>query len=227
MTTNIKQATGKLGVLLPGMGAVATTVIAGVYAVNKGISKPIGSTTQMGTIRLGKRTENRTPLIKDFVPLTNIKDIVFGGWDIFEDNMFQSATNAGVLDRYLLEQLKPELEAIKPMKAVFNKRYITKIDGPNVKTGANKMDLAEQVRQDIRDFKAKNNCERLVMVWTGSTEIYIQESEVHQTIASLEEGLRNNHDDIPPSMIYAYAAIKEGVPYANGAPNLSADVPAM
>lgn len=227
MATNIKQATGKLGVLLPGMGAVATTVIAGVYAVNKGISKPIGSTTQMGTIRLGKRTENRTPLIKDFVPLTNIKDIVFGGWDIFEDNMFQSATNAGVLDRYLLEQLKPELEAIKPMKAVFNKRYITKIDGPNVKTGANKMDLAEQVRQDIRDFKAKNNCERLVMVWTGSTEIYIQESEVHQTIASLEEGLRNNHDDIPPSMIYAYAAIKEGVPYANGAPNLSADVPAM
>jgi len=227
MTTNIKQATGKLGVLLPGMGAVATTVIAGVYAVNKGISKPIGSTTQMGTIRLGKRTENRTPLIKDFVPLTNIKDIVFGGWDIFEDNMFQSATNAGVLDRYLLEQPKPELEAIKPMKAVFNKRYITKIDGPNVKTGANKMDLAEQVRQDIRDFKAKNNCERLVMVWTGSTEIYIQESEVHQTIASLEEGLRNNHDDIPPSMIYAYAAIKEGVPYANGAPNLSADVPAM
>jgi myo-inositol-1-phosphate synthase len=227
MSTTIKSAEGRLGILLPGMGAVATTFIAGVYAVNKGISKPIGSTTQMGTIRIGKRTDNNTPLIKDFIPLADIKNIAFGGWDLFNDNVYQSAVNAGVLDRYTLEQLKPELEAIKPMKAVFDKKYVTKLDGPNVKTGATKMDLAEQLRQDIRDFKAKNNCDRLVMVWCGSTEIYIQESAVHQTIESLENGLRNNDENIPSSMIYAYAALMEKVPYANGAPNLSADIPAL
>ena len=227
MTSNIKKPQGKLGILLPGMGAVATTFIDGVYAVNKGISKPIGSTTQMGTIRIGKRTDNNTPLIKDFIPLADIKNIAFGGWDLFNDNVYQSAVNAGVLDRYTLEQLKPELEAIKPMKAVFDKKYVTKLDGPNVKTGATKMDLAEQLRQDIRDFKAKNNCDRLVMVWCGSTEIYIQESSVHQTIESLENGMRNNDENIPSSMIYAYAALMEKVPYANGAPNLSADIPAL
>jgi myo-inositol-1-phosphate synthase len=227
MSTTIKSAEGKLGILLPGMGAVATTFIAGVYAVNKGISKPIGSTTQMGTIRIGKRTDNNTPLIKDFIPLADIKNIAFGGWDLFDDNVYQSAVHAGVLDRYTLEQLKSELEAIKPMKAVFDKKYVTKLDGPNVKTGATKMDLAEQLRQDIRDFKAKNNCDRLVMVWCGSTEIYIQESAVHQTIESLENGLRNNDENIPSSMIYAYAALMEKVPYANGAPNLSADIPAL
>ncbi len=227
MTTTIKSAEGRLGILLPGLGAVATTLIAGVFAVNKGISKPIGSTTQMGTIRIGKRTSDNNPLIKDFIPLADIKNIVFGGWDLFEDNVYQSAVNAGVLDRYTLEQLKPELESIKPMKAVFDKKYVTKIDGPNVKKAATKMELADQLRQDIRDFKTKNNCDRLVMVWTGSTEIYIQESEVHQTIEKLEEGLRNNDENIPSSMIYAYAAIKEGVPYANGAPNLSADIPAL
>ncbi len=227
MNTTIKSAEGRLGILLPGMGAVATTFIAGVYAVNKGISKPIGSTTQMGRIRIGKRTDNNTPLIKDFIPLADIKNIAFGGWDLFNDNVYQSAVNAGVLDRYTLEQLKPELEAIKPMKAVFDKKYVIKLDGPNVKTGATKMDLAEQLRQDIRDFKAKNNCDRLVMVWCGSTEIYIQESAVHQTIESLENGLRNNDENIPSSMIYAYAALMEKVPYANGAPNLSADIPAL
>lgn len=227
MSTTIKSAEGRLGILLPGMGAVATTFIAGVYAVNKGISKPIGSTTQMGTIRIGKRTDNNTPLIKDFIPLADIKNIAFGGWDLFNDNVYQSAVNAGVLDRYTLEQLKPELEAIKPMKAVFDKKYVTKLDGPNVKTGATKMDLAEQLRQDIRDFKAKNNCDRLVMVWCGSTEIYIQESAVHQTIESLENSMRNNDENIPSSMIYAYAALMEKVPYANGAPNLSADIPAL
>ncbi|MBQ19482.1 MAG: inositol-3-phosphate synthase [Flavobacteriales bacterium] len=227
MNLNIKSAEGRLGILLPGMGAVATTFIAGVYAVNKGISKPIGSTTQMGRIRIGKRTDNNTPLIKDFIPLADIKNIAFGGWDLFNDNVYQSAVNAGVLDRYTLEQLKPELEAIKPMKAVFDKKYVIKLDGPNVKTGATKMDLAEQLRQDIRDFKAKNNCDRLVMVWCGSTEIYIQESAVHQTIESLENGLRNNDENIPSSMIYAYAALMEKVPYANGAPNLSADIPAL
>jgi len=227
MASNIKQPEGKLGILLPGMGAISTTVIAGVLAVNKGISKPIGSTTQMGRIRIGKRTDNNSPLIKDFIPLADINNIAFGGWDIFEDNMYQAAVNAGVLDRYLLEQLKPDLEAIKPMKAVFDKHYVTKLDGPNVKKAATKWELAEQVRQDIRDFKANNNCERLVMVWCGSTEIYIQESEVHQTIESLEAGLKNNDVNIPPSMIYAYAAIMEKVPYANGAPNLSADIPAL
>jgi myo-inositol-1-phosphate synthase len=227
MTNEIKSADGKLGILLPGLGAVATTLIAGVFAVNKGISKPIGSTTQMGTIRVGKRTSDNNPLIKDFIPLADIKNIVFGGWDLFEDNVYQSAVNAGVLDRYTLEQLKPELESIKPMKAVFDKKYVTKIDGPNVKKAATKMELADQLRQDIRDFKTKNNCDRLVMVWTGSTEIYIQECAVHQTIESLEEGLRKNDENIPSSMIYAYAAIKEGVPYANGAPNLSADIPAL
>ncbi len=223
----IQETNGKLGILLPGMGAVASTLIAGVYAVNKGISKPIGSVSQMGNIRLGKRTENRNPLIKDFVPIAKLTDIVFGGWDIFEDNMFEAAANAQVLDRYLLEQIRPEMEAIKPMKAVFDKNYVKKLDGTFFKEAANKMELAEMVMEDIRDFKAKNNCERLVMVWCGSTEIYIQESEVHSSIEKLEEGLRNNHPDIPPSMIYAYAAVKMGVPYANGAPNLSCDVKAM
>ncbi len=227
MSINIANADGKLGILLPGMGAVATTLIAGVHAVNKGIAKPIGSTSQMGTIRLGKRTDNNTPLIKDFIPLADIKNLVFGGWDIFEENVYQSAKHAGVLDSSLLEQLKPELEAIKPMKAVFDNRYVTKLNGTYIKDAANKMELAEALRQDIRDFKAKNNCDRLVMVWTASTEIYIQESAVHQTIESLEEGMRNNDENIPPSMLYAYAAIKEGIPYANGAPNLSADIPAL
>ena len=227
MTPNIASADGKLGILLPGMGAVATTLIAGVYAVNKGISKPIGSTTQMGTIRLGKRTDNNTPLIKDFISLANLEDIVFGGWDIFEENVYESAKHAGVLDRYLLEQLKPELEAIKPMKAAFDKKYVTKLEGSYIKNAPTKMDLAEELRQDIRDFKAANNCDRLAMVWCGSTEIYIEEGAVHQTVESLEEGMRNNDENIPSSMLYAYAAIKEGVPYANGAPNLSADIPAL
>lgn len=227
MTNEIKSADGKLGILLPGLGAVATTLIAGVYAVNKGISKPIGSTTQMGTIRLGKRTEKRNPLIKDFIPLADIKNVVFGGWDLFEDNVYESALNAGVLEKTTLDMLKPELEAIKPMKAVFDKNYVKKLHGTYVKEGKTKMDLADQLRQDIRDFKAKNNCDRLVMVWCGSTEIYIEETTVHKTIESLEEGLRNNDVNIPSSMIYAYAAIKEGIPYANGAPNLSADIPAL
>ncbi|MCB0402973.1 MAG: inositol-3-phosphate synthase [Flavobacteriales bacterium] len=227
MSQNIASAEGRLGILLPGLGAVATTLIAGVYAVNKGLSKPIGSATQMGTIRIGKRTDNHTPLIKDFIPLADIQQVAFGGWDVFEDNVYEAAVHAQVLDKTLLDQLKPELEAIKPMKAVFDKRYVKKLEGSWVKTGATKMDLADQLRQDIRDFKAKNNCDRLAMVWCGSTEIYIEEAAVHQTIESLEEGMRNNDENIPSSMIYAYAAIMEGVPYANGAPNLSADIPAL
>jgi myo-inositol-1-phosphate synthase len=225
--SKVKPATGKLGILTPGMGAVASTFMAGVIAVNKGLAKPIGSVSQMGDIRLGKRTDNRNPLIKDFVPLTKLTDIVFGGWDIFEDNMYESAIHAKVLDKTLLDQIRPELEAIKPMKAVFDREYVKRLDGPNVKTGANKMELAEAIMEDMRRFKEENGCDRLVMVWCGSTEIYIEPSEVHSTLAKLEEGMRNNDPNIPPSMIYAYAAVKMGIPYANGAPNLSCDVEAM
>lgn len=224
---SIQAPTGKLAILTPGMGAVSTTFMAGVISIRKGLAKPIGSLTQMGTIRLGKRTDNRNPRIKDFVPLTELEDIEFGGWDLFEDNAYEAAVNAGVLDRYLLEQIKDELEQIKPMKAVFDKEYVKKLDGPNVKKAATKMELAEAVMEDIRRFKEEKGCDRAVMVWCGSTEIYIEESDVHSSIAKLEEGLRNNHPDIAPSMIYAYAAIKMGIPYANGAPNLSCDVDGM
>jgi myo-inositol-1-phosphate synthase len=181
----------------------------------------------MGDIRLGKRTDNRNPLIKDFVPLAKLTDIVFGGWDIFEDNMYESAIHAKVLDKTLLDQIRPELEAIKPMKAVFDRNYVKRLDGRNVKTGANKMELAEALMEDMRRFKAENGCDRLVMVWCGSTEIYIEPSDVHSSLEKLEEGMRNNDPNIPPSMVYAYAAVKMGVPYANGAPNLSCDVEAM
>ena len=223
----IQEPKGKLGILTPGMGAVASTLMAGVIAVNKGIAQPIGSLTQMGRIRLGKRTEGRNPLIKDFVPLANLNDVVFGGWDIFEDNMYEAALHAGVLEKDLLNQMRPELEAIQPMKAVFDKNYVKRLEGSHVKNAPTKMALAEQVMDDIRRFKEENNCERLVMVWCGSTEIYIEPGDVHSSLEKLEEGLRNNHPDIPPSMIYTYAAVKMGVPYANGAPNLSCDVPAI
>lgn len=223
----IKDTNGKLGILMPGLGAVATTLIAGVIAVRKGLSQPIGSLTQMGTIRLGKRTENRNPLIKDMVPLADLNDIVFGGWDLYPDNVYEAAVNAKVLDRYLLEQIKPDLEAIKPMPAVFQPEYARRLTGEYIKPQTNKMELAEALMEDIRKFKEDNNCERLVMVWCGSTEIYIEEGPVHQTMETLEEGLRNNDPAIPPSMIYAYAAVKMGVPYANGSPNLSCDIPAI
>lgn len=223
----IQEPKGKLGILTPGMGAVASTFMAGVIAVNKGIAEPIGSLTQMGRIRLGKRTDGRNPLIKEFVPIANLNDIAFGGWDIFEDNMYEAAVHAGVLEKELLDQIKPELEAIKPMKAVFDKNYVKRLEGSYKKEAANKMELAEQVMEDIRRFKEENDCERLVMVWCGSTEVYIEPGEVHSSLAKLEEGMRNNDPDIPPSMIYTYAAVKMGIPYANGAPNLSCDVPAI
>ena len=210
-----------------GLGAVATTFIAGVLAVRKGIASPIGSVTQMGTIRLGKRTDGRSPLVKDFVPLADLNDIVFGGWDIFEDNCYESAKHAGVLEKDLLEQIRPELEAIKPWKAVFDRQYVKRLDGPNVKKGKNKRDLAEQLREDIRAFKKDHHLSRLVMIWCGSTEIYLTESPAHQTLEAFEKGLEENDPLIPSSMIYTYAALMEGVPYANGAPNLSVDVPAM
>lgn len=223
----VEPAKGKLGILTPGMGAVSTTLMAGVIAINKGLAEPIGSLTQMGTIRLGKRTENRNPNIKDFVSLTPLTDIVFGGWDIYDDNVYEASSNAEVLDQRLLDQIKPELEAIKPMKAVFDQRFVKNLEGTNIKEGATLMDLAEQLIADIEKFKVDNNCERLAMVWCGSTEIYIEESEVHATLANFEEGLRNNDPNIAPSMLYTYAALKTGTPYANGAPNLSCDFPAM
>lgn len=227
MKEQIQSADGKLGILLPGLGAVATTMIAGVIAVNKGLSKPIGALTQMGSIRLGKRTENRYPLIKDFVPLAELSDIAFGGWDLYTDNVFEAAMNAKVLDAGLLQSIKPELEAIVPMKAVFDKSYVKNLDGENVKKAATKYELAEQVMDDIENFREANDCNRVVIVWCGSTEKYIEESDVHNSIASFEEGLRNNDPAISPSMIYAYAAIKMGVPFANGAPNLTCDIPAL
>src|SRR5580704_2536891 len=225
--TEIAPAKGKLGIMIPGMGAVATTFVAGVEAVRKGISSPIGSLTQMGTIRLGKRTEGRSPKIKDFVPLAGLNDLVFTGWDIFEDDMYAAAGKAGVLDRSLLEQVKPFLSTIKPRKAVFDKNYVKKLDGPNVKKGKNKMELAEQVRDDIRDFKKSSGADRLVMIWCGSTETFIEASAAHKTVEALEKAMHANDEKIAPSMIYAYAALKEGVPFANGAPNLTVDIPAM
>jgi myo-inositol-1-phosphate synthase len=222
-----QAAKGKLGILIPGLGAVATTVIAGVEAVKKGMSQPIGSLTQMSTIRLGKRTENRKPLINDFVPLAQLKDIVFGGWDIYEDNVYEASVNAGVIEAHQLKKLKPELEKIKPMSAVFDKNYIKNIDGPNVKTAATKYDLAKALMEDIEIFKIKNNCSRLVMVWCASTEKYVEPCEIHQSIELFEIALKNNDERIAPSMIYAYAALKMEVPFANGAPNLTVDIPAL
>jgi myo-inositol-1-phosphate synthase len=226
-TREIAPADGKLGVLLPGMGAVATTFVAGVEAIRRGLSRPIGSLTQMGTVRLGKRTENRAPRVADFVPLAKLDDIVFGGWDIYEDNAYEAACKAGVLGREHLEPLKPFLEGVAPWPAVFDPNYVKKLSGTNVKKGKTKRDLAEQLVADIESFKKSNGLDRVVMVWCGSTEIYKQVSEVHSTLKSLEKGLDENDPDIPPSMIYAYAAIRSGIPYANGAPNLSADVPAL
>jgi myo-inositol-1-phosphate synthase len=223
----IAPAKGRLGIMIPGMGAVATTFVAGVEAVRKKIASPIGSLTQMGTIRLGKRTEGRFPKISEFVPLAGLNDLVFTGWDIFEDDMYSAAGNAGVLERSLLEQVKPFLSSIKPRKAVFDKNYVKKLDGPNVKKGKNKMELAEQLRDDIRDFKKSSGADRLVMIWCGSTESFIKAAPVHQSLAAFEKGLRASDENIAPSMIYAYAALKEGVPFANGAPNLTVDIPVM
>jgi myo-inositol-1-phosphate synthase len=223
----IEKAEGKLGIMLVGLGAVSTTTIAGVLAIRRGLAKPIGSLTQMGTVRLGKRTEANFPKIKDFVPLASLDDIVFGGWDLFDENCYEAAKTAGVLEKDLLDQIRPELEQIRPWPAVFDRRYVKRLDGPNVKKGKNKRDLADQVRADIQKFKKDNGLSRLVMVWAGSTEVYLTESPVHATIEAFEKGLEASDDNIPSSMIYAYAAIKEGIPYANAAPNLSADVPAL
>jgi myo-inositol-1-phosphate synthase len=223
----IAPATGKLGVLIPGLGAVSTTFIAGVEAVKRGLAQPVGSLTQLSTIRLGKRTDNRSPMIKDFVPLAKLDDLVFGGWDIFEDTAYESALNAGVLEKDLLGKVKEPLSAIKPMKAVFDQEYVKRINGPNVKKAANNMEKAKMLMDDIERFRKENNCTRLVMVWCGSTEVFHHPAPCHQTLAAFEKALETNDPEIAPSQIYAYAALKSGVPYANGAPNLSADTPAL
>ena len=221
----IEPATGKLGVMVVGLGAVATTFIAGVEAVRRGIAKPIGSLTQMGTIRLGKRTDNNSPLIREYLPIAQLNDLVFTGWDIFEDNVYESAAHAKVLDKDLVEQLKPFLETIKPLPAVFDQYYVKRLHGTHVKTGKNKRDLAEQVRADIQAFK--KTVDRVVMIWCGSTEIFLEPTAVHQSIEAFEKGLETDDIGIAPSQIYAYAALSEGVPFANGAPNLTVDIPAL
>jgi myo-inositol-1-phosphate synthase len=223
----VGPAKGRLGILTPGMGAVATTFFAGVEAVKQGLGKPIGSLTQMGTIRLGKRTDNRHPMIKDFVPLAKLEDIVFGGWDIFEDNAYQAASKAQVLEKELLEKIKPQLEAITPMAAVFDSAYVKNITGPNVKKAANKYELGEALRADIRNFIKRNELDRAVVVWCASTESYIAPGPAHQSLAAFEKAMKENDPTIAPSMIYAWAALMEGVPFANGAPNLTVDIPAI
>ena len=223
----IKAPRGKLGVLIPGMGAVGTTFIAGVEAIRRGLGKPFGSLTQMATIRLGKRTDNRSPLIKDFVPLAKLDDMVFGGWDIFSENAYESALQAGVLEKTLLDQLKKPLTAIKPMKAVFDPAYLHNLSGPNIKKKGSKMDKAQALMDDIKRFKKKTGASRLVMLWCGSTEVYHKPAACHQSLKAFEKGLVEDDPNIAPSQIYAYAALKLGVPFGNGAPNLTNDVPAL
>src|SRR5271163_3842971 len=221
----IAPATGKLGIMVVGLGAVATTLVAGVEAVRRGLAKPIGSLTQMGTIRLGKRTDANSPLIKDFVPIAQLDDLVFTGWDIFGGNLYDAAKTAQVLDRDQLEQIRPFLESIEPMPAVFDQHYVKRLEGKKIKTGKNKCDLANQIRNDIAEFKTKTD--RQVMIWCGSTEIFLEPTEVHQTLEAFERGMVNDDPGISPSMLYAWAALKEGIPFANGAPNLSVDIPAL
>ena len=224
---NIQKPSGKLGVMTVGMGAVATTFIAGVISIRKGLSKPIGSLTQMGTIRLGKRTEKKNPLIKDFIDLAGLDDLVFGGWDIFPDNAYEAAVKAGVLRREHLDPVREELEALKPWPAVFDQRYVKNLHGDNVKKAPTKYDYARLLIEDIRKFKEENSLDRMVMVWCASTEIFLKKEPVHETIEAFEKAMKENHPSIAPSMIYAYAALQSGVPFANGAPNLTVDIPAI
>ena len=225
--TAIRPATGKLGILTPGLGAVATTFMAGVESVRRGAALPIGSLTQLSTIRLGDRAEGRSPLIKDFISLAALDDIVFGAWDPIPDDAYVAAKKAGVLTSMDLEPLKDFLSAIRPMSAAFDQHYVTRLHGTNVKRGRNKRHLAEQLREDIRTFREASGAERVVAVWCGSTEIFIRPSEVHATIEAFERAMEEDHPDIAPSMLYAWACLMEDVPYANGAPNLAVDTPAL
>ena len=224
----ISKPKGKLGVLIPGIGgAVSTTFIAGIEAHKKDIGKLFGSLSQMGTIRIGKRTEKNTPLIKDLIKLTDINDLEFFGWDVYPEDCYKASLKAGVLDKDLIENLKETLQNIKPNKAVFNKKFAENLNGKNIKKEKNYFKLANELIKEIKDFKKDKNIDRLVMIWCGSTEIFFKKGKVHQTLKSFENGLKSNHKDISPSMIYAYAAIKSGAAYANGAPNLSVDIPAL
>ena len=223
----ITQPKGKLGVMIPGMGAVATTFIAGVEAIRRHLARPFGSLTQMGTIRLGRRTDKRTPAIKDFVPLAELDDLIFAGWDPFVDNGYEAAMKAGVLERSLLDQVKDFLKGIIPMPAVFDQKFVKNLHGENVKKGKTKMDLAEQLMDDMRRFKKEKGLDRLVVIWCASTETFLKTGAVHRTLTAFEKGLRSSSPDIAPSMVYAYAALKLGVPFANGAPNLTVDIPAL
>ena len=217
----------KLGVLIPGMGSVASTFICGVIACNRGLSKPIGSMTQMGSIRLGKRTEKRNPLVKDFVPTVDMNNLVFTGWDINQENVYDIALKSKVLKNDLLEELKPDLQKINVLKGVFDEKYVRRLNGNWIKSGENKLDLAKQVMADIESFNESSGVNSNVMIWCGSTEVYMEPSEIHLSLDAFEEGLKSNHEDIAPSMIYAYAALKMGIPFANGAPNLTVDIPAL
>jgi myo-inositol-1-phosphate synthase len=225
--STIAPARGKLGILMPGLGAVSTTFIIGVEAIRKGLGEPIGSLTQMGTIRLGKRTAKRSPRIKDFVPLASLDKLVFGGWDIYNENVYDAAVNAQVLDRSLLDAVKDRIEDIRPMKAVFDRNYVKRLEGKHVKRGKTKLDLARQLMDDIARFKKEQGCSRMLMIWCASTEVFTKLQPVHESIESFEAGLKKNHPAIAPSMIYAYAALQSGVPFANGAPNLTLDIPAL
>ena len=224
---SIATTKGKLGILTPGMGAVSTTFMAGVEMVRRGEALPIGSLTQTGTIRLGKRTKGQSPKIKDFVPIEKIENLVFGGWDIFPDSAYEAARKAGVLERHHLETVRKFLDGIRPMKAAFSQDYVKRLQGSHVKKYKNKFDLAQQLKEDIQEFKKKTGVSRLVMAWCGSTEIFLQPNPVHSTPEKLEKAMKENHPAIAPSMLYAYAAITSGVPFANGAPNLTVDIPAM
>ena len=223
----VRPAEGPLGVLLPGLGAVATTFIAGVEAVKQGLGAPVGSLTQLQTIRLGARSDGRSPLIRDFLPLAKLDHLRFGGWDLHGEDALTVARRAAVLDGPLLDQISEPLAAIQPMPAVFSSDYVRRLEGTHVKQQTSKRDLAEAVRADIRAFKASNGLQRCVMVWCGSTEVFLKPGPVHETLEAFEAGLAKNDPGIAPSMIYAYAALMEGVPYANGAPNLTVDTPAI
>ena len=223
----VQPAAGKLGILVVGIGAVSSTLIAGIELIKKGLGRPVGSVTQLGTIRLGKRTEKRTPLIKDFVPLARLEDLVFGGWDIFPESAYEAAVHACVIEEPRLALVRAELEALKPWPAVFDQRYVRRLSGPHVKTGRTKLDLAKQLMDDIETFRVRSGATRLVMLWCASTEVFQEPVDVHQSLDAFEQGLRANHPAITPSMIYAYAALMSGVPFGNGAPNLTVDIPAL
>ncbi len=223
----IAPAEGRLGVLLPGLGAVATTFIAGVRAAARGLGRPVGSLAEMGTIRLGKRTDDRSPLIKEFVPLAALEDLEFFAWDIHGQDAYSVAVQSGVLDERFLSPLREELEAIRPAPAVFDRNFVRNLKGPNVKTGATKRHLAEQLMEDIRTFQESSRVARLVMIWCASTEAYLDPTDAHRDLRAFEAALERNDPSISPSMIYAYAALRSGVPFANGAPNLTVDIPAL